>query len=84
MGGAGRLATLMETVAPRQFERTNRRYVDRLQFAAEPAPVTDGNLYAPVSDGLAETRGGWRRSRLKVSTTCWRSPSLVESGSLPR
>jgi NADP-dependent 3-hydroxy acid dehydrogenase YdfG len=61
VGGAGRLATLMETVAPRQFERTNRRYVDRLQFAAEPAPVTDGNLYAPVSDGLAETRGGWRR-----------------------
>ena len=51
----------METVAPRQFERTNRRYVDRLQFAPGPAPVTDGNLDAPVSDGLAETRGGWRR-----------------------
>jgi NAD(P)-dependent dehydrogenase (short-subunit alcohol dehydrogenase family) len=61
VGGAGRLATLMETVAPHQFERVNRRYVNRLQFAAEPAPATDGNLYAPVSDGRAEARGGWRR-----------------------
>jgi NAD(P)-dependent dehydrogenase (short-subunit alcohol dehydrogenase family) len=33
----------------------------RLQFAAEPAPATDGNLYAPVSDGRAEARGGWLR-----------------------
>jgi len=61
VGGAGRLATLMETVAPHQFERVNRRYVDGLQFTAEPAPTTDGNLYAPVSDGLAPARGGWRR-----------------------
>jgi NAD(P)-dependent dehydrogenase (short-subunit alcohol dehydrogenase family) len=61
VGGAGRLATLMETVAPRRFERVNRRYVNRLQFAAEPAPATDGNLYAPASDGRAEARGGWRR-----------------------
>jgi len=61
VGGAGRLATLMETAAPRRFERVNRRYVDGLQFAAEPAPATDGNLYAPVSDGLAPARGGWRR-----------------------
>jgi NAD(P)-dependent dehydrogenase (short-subunit alcohol dehydrogenase family) len=61
VGGAGRLATLMETVAPRQFERTNRRYVDRLQFTTGPAPATDGNLYAPVSDSHARTHGGWRR-----------------------
>jgi NADP-dependent 3-hydroxy acid dehydrogenase YdfG len=61
VGGAGRLATLIEAVAPRPFERVNRRYVDRLQFAAGPAPAGDGNLYAPVSHGLAETRGGWRR-----------------------
>jgi NADP-dependent 3-hydroxy acid dehydrogenase YdfG len=61
VGGAGRLATLMETVAPRRFERTNRRYVDRLQFAAKPAPATDGNLYAPSSDSHARMRGGWRR-----------------------
>jgi len=61
VGGAGRLATVAELVAPRQFERINRRYVDGLQFTTGPAPATDGNLYAPVSDGLAETRGGWRR-----------------------
>jgi len=61
VGGAGRLTTVMELVAPRRFERVNRRYVDKLQFAAEPAPASDGNLYAPVSDGRAETRGGWRR-----------------------
>jgi NAD(P)-dependent dehydrogenase (short-subunit alcohol dehydrogenase family) len=61
VGGAGRLVTVAEAVTPRRFERVNRRYVDRLQFAAEPAPATDGNLYAPVSDGLAPARGGWRR-----------------------
>ena len=61
VGGAGRLATVTEAVAPRWFEWVNRRYVDRLQFAAEPAPATDGNLYAPSSDGRAEARGGWRR-----------------------
>src|SRR5215218_2522231 len=61
VGGAGRLVTVTEMIAPRLFERVNRRYVNRLQFAAEPAPATDGNLYAPVSDGRAEARGGWRR-----------------------
>ena len=61
VGGAGRLATVAEMVAPHRFERVNRRYVNRLQFAAEPAPATDGNLYAPSSDGRAAARGGWRR-----------------------
>ena len=61
VGGAGRLAIVAEMVTPRRFERINRRYVDRLQFAAEPAPAADGNLYAPVSDGRTEARGGWRR-----------------------
>ena len=61
VGGAGRLAAVMEMVAPRRFERVNRPHVDRLQFAVEPAPATDGNLYAPFSDGLAPARGGWRR-----------------------
>jgi hypothetical protein len=61
VGGAGRLVMVAEAVAPRRFERVNRRYVNGLQFAAEPAPATDGNLYAPVSDGRAEVRGGCRR-----------------------
>jgi NAD(P)-dependent dehydrogenase (short-subunit alcohol dehydrogenase family) len=61
VGGAGRLVTAFEAVAPRLFERVNRRYVDALHFAAEPAPATDGNLYAPVSDGRAKAHGGWRR-----------------------
>jgi len=59
--GAGRQLTLLETMAPRLFERINRRYVDALQFTAEPAPTTAGNLYAPSSDSGAQTRGGWRR-----------------------
>jgi len=61
VGGAGRLATVMELVAPRRFERVNRRYVDALQFTTGPAPATDGNLYAPSSNRHARTRGGWRR-----------------------
>ena len=61
VGGAGRLVTVAEMVAPGRFERVNRRYVNRLQFAAEPAPATDGNLYAPSSNRHARTRGGWRR-----------------------
>jgi NAD(P)-dependent dehydrogenase (short-subunit alcohol dehydrogenase family) len=61
VGGAGRQLTLLEAMAPRLFERINRRYVDALQFTAEPAPATAGNLYAPSSDSRAQTRGGWRR-----------------------
>jgi hypothetical protein len=40
VGGAGRLVTVAEVVSPRRFEGVNRRYVNRLQFAAEPAPVS--------------------------------------------
>jgi NAD(P)-dependent dehydrogenase (short-subunit alcohol dehydrogenase family) len=61
VGGAGRQLTLLEAMAPRLFERINRRYVDALQFTAEPAPATAGNLYAPSSDSRAQTRGGRRR-----------------------
>jgi hypothetical protein len=61
VGGAGRPATVAELVAPRRFERINRRYVNRLQFTTGPAPATDGNLYAPSSDRHVRTRGGWRR-----------------------
>jgi NAD(P)-dependent dehydrogenase (short-subunit alcohol dehydrogenase family) len=61
VGGAGRLATVTEAVAPHWFERVNRRYVNGLQFAAEPAPATDGNLYGPVPGGHARAQGGWRR-----------------------
>jgi NAD(P)-dependent dehydrogenase (short-subunit alcohol dehydrogenase family) len=61
VGSAGRLVTVMELVAPRRFERINRRYVDALQFTNGPAPASDGNLYAPGSDSHARTRGGWRR-----------------------
>ena len=60
VGGAGRLVTVAEAVVPGWFERVNCRYVNGLQFAAEPAPATDGNLYEPVSDGRAQARGGWR------------------------
>jgi NAD(P)-dependent dehydrogenase (short-subunit alcohol dehydrogenase family) len=61
VGGVGRQLCLLEAVAPRLFERVNRRYVEALQFTGEPAPATDGNLYAPSPDGRAQTRGGWRR-----------------------
>jgi NAD(P)-dependent dehydrogenase (short-subunit alcohol dehydrogenase family) len=61
VGGVGRQLALLEAVAPRLFERVNRRYVDALQFTGEPAPATDGDLYAPSPDGRAQTRGGWRR-----------------------
>jgi NAD(P)-dependent dehydrogenase (short-subunit alcohol dehydrogenase family) len=61
VGGAGRLAAVMQMVAPLWFEGVNRRYVSGLQFAAEPSPASDGNLYAPVSDGRVVVRGGWRR-----------------------
>ena len=30
-------------------------------FAPRARRATDGNLYAPVSDGRAAARGGWRR-----------------------
>jgi NAD(P)-dependent dehydrogenase (short-subunit alcohol dehydrogenase family) len=86
VGGAGRLAAVMQMVAPLWFEGVNRRYVSGLQFAAEPSPASDGNLYAPVSDGRVVVRGGWRRRpdpppqlRRWPGSDCWppaQSPSL--------
>ena len=60
MGGAGRLATLMETVAPHQFERVNRRYVDGLQFAAEPAlpPTATCTRPSPTGSPRPAAAGG--------------------------
>ena len=83
VGGAGRLVTFAEAVAPGRFERANRRYVNRLQFAAEPAPATDGNLYAPISDGRAQARGGWRRRpNPPTQVRRWAAAGLLAAGSL--
>jgi NAD(P)-dependent dehydrogenase (short-subunit alcohol dehydrogenase family) len=83
VGGAGRLVTVAEMVAPRRFERVNRRYVNRLQFAPEPAPATDGNLYAPLSDGRAAVRGGWRRRpNPPPQLRRWATVGLLAAGSL--
>jgi NAD(P)-dependent dehydrogenase (short-subunit alcohol dehydrogenase family) len=81
--GAGRQLTLLETMAPRLFERINRRYVDALQFTAEPAPTTAGNLYAPNSDSRAQTRGGWRRRPdLPIAVRRLVAAGLLAAGSL--
>ena len=61
VGGAGRLVTVAEAVAPRRFEGVNPSLCQRAAVRRRAAPATDGNLYAPVSDGRAEARGGWRR-----------------------
>jgi NAD(P)-dependent dehydrogenase (short-subunit alcohol dehydrogenase family) len=58
VGRAGRQLALLEAVAPSLFEWVNRRYVDTWQFTGEPAPATDGNLYAPAPDDRAAADGG--------------------------
>ena len=80
----------MEMVAPRRFERVNHRYIDGRQFAAEPTPATDGNLYAPVSDGRAEARGGWRPGPTRQPrcagwprSDCWPPAHSPSPGSPP-
>jgi hypothetical protein len=81
--GAGRQLTLLGTMSPRLFERINRRYVDALQFTAEPAPTTAGNLYAPSSDSRAQTRGGWRRRPdLPIAVRRLVAAGLLAAGSL--
>jgi NAD(P)-dependent dehydrogenase (short-subunit alcohol dehydrogenase family) len=75
VGGAGRLVTVAEAVAPRRFEGVNRRYVNRLQFAAEPAPPPTATctrlsptaaLRLAAAGGAGPTRrpssAGWPRS----------------------
>ena len=58
VGRVGRQLALLEAVAPSLFEWVNRRYVDTWQFTGEPAPATDGNLYAPAPDDRAAADGG--------------------------
>jgi NADP-dependent 3-hydroxy acid dehydrogenase YdfG len=60
VGGAGRQFRLFEAVAPRLFERVNRRFVDSQQFTGEPVPAPAGNLPAPMEQGSG-VHGGWRR-----------------------
>jgi hypothetical protein len=75
VGGPGRLVIVGEAVAPRRFERVNRRYIDGLQFAAEPArppmatcthPSMTAALRPAAAGGADPTRrpssAGWPRS----------------------
>jgi NAD(P)-dependent dehydrogenase (short-subunit alcohol dehydrogenase family) len=58
---------------PRAGSRgVNRRYVDGLQFAAEPAPATDGNLSRPLpTAGLRPVAAGGADPTRHLSSAGW-------------
>lgn len=59
VGVTARLARLGGAIAPRLAERISAIVFDRSLERAEPAPIREGNLMAPVHDGRGVS-GGWR------------------------
>ena len=58
VGGAGKAMMLHATTAPRLYERTGARMIDRDHFSKKAAPNTEGNLH--TSTEPQAVRGGWR------------------------
>ncbi|HVL52644.1 MAG TPA: SDR family oxidoreductase [Vitreimonas sp.] len=59
IGSIGPMSSTLRQLFPRLYEELYARVLRREQFLDEPAPRTDGNLWAPVEAG-AGTDGGWR------------------------
>jgi short-subunit dehydrogenase len=63
VGLAGRLLALQYTLAPGLSERIFRKQVELDHFSpSAPAVASDGNVLAPMADGVGTT-GGWKDSR---------------------
>src|SRR5512134_3248244 len=62
VGMVARLAKVQYQLAPRAVEWGLARFIEGYLRQAQPAPITRGNLDAPMPDSAA-LHGGWRRSR---------------------
>ena len=60
-----RLAKVQYQLAPRVVEWGLARFIEGYLRQAQPAPITHGNLDAPMPERAA-LHGGWRRSRPRV------------------
>jgi short-subunit dehydrogenase len=64
VGGRAKVASAVAQVTPRMLERQMARRTHKATIEkSEPAPDTEGNLFAPVEFGTG-VRGGWNRGRL--------------------
>jgi short-subunit dehydrogenase len=70
VGVVARLAKLQYQLAPRVVEWGLARFIEGYLRQAQPAPITQGNLDAPMPERAA-LHGGWRRSR------AWNGAALV-------
>jgi short-subunit dehydrogenase len=78
IGRAASALMAQYTATPRVYERRLARILGRNQLAREPAPPTDGNLFAPSS--LHAIDGGWReRGTLTAFARRW--PAAVAATS---
>jgi NAD(P)-dependent dehydrogenase (short-subunit alcohol dehydrogenase family) len=59
VGRAGRLLSLLHTVAPGLAERMLARQVETSHFQDAPAPASAGNLFEPLPQ-WASVSGGWK------------------------
>jgi short-subunit dehydrogenase len=71
VGPAGWALLVQSRLTPGLVERFLAYYTDRMQFAREPAPDHDGNLFHPWP-GTEDLEGGWhgrRRTRVRRAAT---------------
>lgn len=59
VGNAGRVMAMRHSLAPRRYEKSAARMIDREHFHDRPAEPTPGNLFRPMPE-FAQVSGGWR------------------------
>ncbi|GAA1823146.1 SDR family NAD(P)-dependent oxidoreductase [Planosporangium flavigriseum] len=85
VGGAGRVLRVPATLTPGLVERLLAHYIDRTNFAREPAPEHDGNLFHPWP-GTEAVDGGWHGRRLTAvrGAAAATAGALVATGAIAR
>jgi NAD(P)-dependent dehydrogenase (short-subunit alcohol dehydrogenase family) len=59
VGSAGHMVGLLHNVAPALYERVMVRQVETDEFQNALAPLTPGNIFAPMAEGTGSS-GGWK------------------------
>jgi short-subunit dehydrogenase len=60
VGASAKIGLMMHAIAPGLTERIFAKNVERQHFDDRPAPLSEGNLFKPMS--YETTGGGWRRA----------------------
>ncbi len=81
VGAPARLAKLAHVLAPGLTGWMSARFLDFYLRQAAAAPVTDGNLFCPVSEG-STARGGWQKQNQPLRIAAFVLVGFAVAGAL--